>query len=212
MYQLSQIFWSIAGELFVAAVVGAVVMMWGWGKGEKRWNAVVGGTVVVASIFVMLNQSGWWEPPIKVQIHTWLDEVSFSVREMPIEAGTNLEFRFEVTVNMPVKPNPNILFYVMRAKDSGNRFIVMQTGYNTFGSFPELKTLNAKSSERINKQLQRDLALKGLEVYVEDQMNLRLQYVTPVSSLTQQEFMRGYENLVQGLIIVASDIGLALEK
>ncbi len=211
-YAFSQWFWSFAGELLVAVIIGVAAMIWGLLEGVKRWSAAVNGLVVTAAMLLIINQSGWWEPPIKVKIHQWLDDVSYSVREM---SRDDLEFWFEVTfrAGSGTEHEEEHKFYVHRSIKFGNGFVVLGAGYNLFGSFPKLKDLPPKELNLLRRQIIRDLMIKGVELKEENEnLVLKLTYLIPVSSLTEQEFVRGYYHLWQCQLIAAHDAGLALEK
>jgi len=213
-YWLSQVLWSVVGEIFVAAIMGAAVMIWGRWEGSKRWNAVIGGIVVMAAIFLILNQSGWWEPPVKVKIHQWLDDLSFSIKDVPPAGGSNVDFQFEVTVDFVVGAEPavpKLIFSIYRPAHVGHEFIIMEFGYDMAGSFPKLNHIEAQETHQLNRQIGKDLAMKGVSYTFEDGGRIKLAYAIAASSITQEQLLRGYENLVNGIVIVTQDIGLALK-
>ena len=211
-YWLSQVFWSAVGELFVAAIVGVVVIMWGVWDGTKRWTAVVGGIVSMAAIFLILNQSGWWEPPLKVKVHQWLDDVSFSVKDIQPTSVSDFEFEFEVTAEVGAIPNNKLIFYIHRPKYALNGFLKLETGYRMEGSFPGLKTIGSKERQELERQVQKDLLMKGVHSAFEKDGDVRLVYIIPAASATQESLLRGYEHLEEATFIVVHDIGLTLKE
>jgi len=210
-YAFSQFFWSIAGELCVAAIIGVVAVIWGMWEGTKRWTAVLGGIVVMAAIFLMLNQSGWWEPPVKVKIHRWLDDVSFSVRDIPPAANSDLEFLFEVTADVDIVPVPSLVFYISRSTHGGDGFIVMKIGYDQVDSFPELKNIGAQEMHLLNRQIRKDLSMKDINYSFYKDGKIELKYAIAASSINQEQLMRGYEKLSHSVFVVTQDIGIALK-
>ena len=213
-YAFSQWFWSFAGEILVAVCIGAAAMIWGLLEGVKRWSAAVNGIVVTAAMLLIINQSGWREPPVKVKIHQWLDEVSFSVREM---SRDDLEFWFEVTFTVGPgtkhEHENEQKFYVHRPKQSGNGFVVLEAGYDLLGSFPKLKDLPPKELNLLRRQIIKDLMLKGVDLKEKnDIFVMEFKYSIPVTALTQQDFVRGYYHLWQSQLIAAQDVGLVLER
>lgn len=209
---LSGIFWSVAGELFVAAILAVVVVMWGLWEGTKRWNAAVSGIVVMAALFLVINQTGLWEPPVRIKIHQWLDEASFSVRKL---SRDDLEFWFEVTLTAGsgTKEQEDNRFYIHQSKKEANGFVVLGMGFDLLGSFPKIKELSSKELNVLRRQIVKDLMLKGVELKQGENLSvLQFTYLIPVASLTQQEFTRGYYHLWQCQSIAANDVGLALER
>jgi len=168
-YAFQQWFWSFAGEFLVAIIIGVATMIWGIWEGAKRWSAAVNGLVVVAAIVLIINQSGWWEPPVKVKIHQWLDDVSFSIRELPVTDKDGLEFWYEVTFLAGGKDEQK--FYVHQSKTYGKNFIVLEAGYDVLRSYPRLKNLSEKELNTLHRQIYKDLMLKGVEI-MEDESGI----------------------------------------
>lgn len=209
-YAFSQWFWSFAGELLVAVIIGGAAMIWGIFEGVKRWSAAVNGIVVMAAILLIINQSGWWEPPVKVKVHQWLDDMAFSIRDMPLTERENFEFRYEVSF-MDLN-NQNIRFYVQRPKNSMNGFLIMEIGYSALESHPSVKQLSKKQEISLRRHISRDLSLTGvLLIEKGGDWSLRMQYIIPLASMTHYDFQHGYFALVKSLNLVHSNIGIALE-
>jgi hypothetical protein len=83
-YFLLELFWSWVGKLLTAGAVGLVVIIWGrFGVSIDKWRSAVGGILVTAAVYLVINQSGWWEPAAKIKIRQWLDESTISVRPIP---------------------------------------------------------------------------------------------------------------------------------
>jgi hypothetical protein len=211
-YAFQQFFWSVAGEFIVAAISGVVVMIWGRYEGSGRWYAAIGGTVFTAAIFIMLNQAGWWEPPVEVKIHQWLDDASWSIRKIPKTDSGDLEFGFEVKIPKGAVQQSDMTFYISRPTHTGNGFIVLEAGYDVQGSFPGFNHLGASDRQQLYRKLTSDLAMIGTGYTFNKDGSIRLNYHIGASSITQEELFRGLSRIGSAMTIATNQIGLTLKE
>jgi hypothetical protein len=211
-YAFQQFFWSVAGQFIMAAIAGVAVMIWGWLEGRGRWYAAIGGILITAAIFLMLNQSGWWEPPVEVKIHQWLDDASWSIRKIPKADSGDLEFGFEVTIPKGAVQRSDMKFYISRPIHTGNGFIVLEAGYDVYGSFPGFNNLGASDRQQLYRQITKDLAMKDTGYTFNKDGSIRLNYHIGASSITQQELFRGLAQISSAMTLVTNEIGITLKE
>jgi hypothetical protein len=89
---------------------------------------------------------------------------------------------------------------------------MLESGYDSAGSFPKLLKLDQKKTISLRRQIIKELSLKGVELSEGPNgiSSIRMRYFIPVTALTHQEFVRGYTGLWHGQLVIANDIGLAL--
>lgn len=200
-HKISELFWSLVGQLLISAIIGLAAMIWGLlSEGIAIWYAVIGGILTTAALFYIISNSGWWRPPLNILINQWLDNSEFSIRKM---SDNDCNFMFHASD----RQNRQIIINQQKGKE---KFIFFLMGHNIS---KEIHGFDEKSQKILGINLRNKLALKGLHyrnvVPPFDKFSIEL--MIPVVNIEQRDFLEALHRVFQGWIICAEEVLLAKE-